>query len=65
MPEPNENQTGTPTKPEICSIKIMFPVESDEQAIAFKKKINNMLKDIPDAVIQFSIMSGRPTGPMG
>ncbi|GAG54129.1 unnamed protein product [marine sediment metagenome] len=50
-------------KQEICSIRIMFPVTSDEQAIDYKKKISAMLKDIPDATIQFSIISGRP--PMG
>ncbi len=48
---------------EICSIRIMFPVASDEQAIEYKKKIAVMLAEIPDAQIQFSIMSARM--PMG
>lgn len=46
---------------EVCSIRIMFPVESDDQAIDFKKKIAALLAEIPDAQIQFSLMSGRPT----
>ncbi|GAI93373.1 unnamed protein product [marine sediment metagenome] len=42
-------------KRDICSIRIMFPVVSDEQAIEYKKKITALLADIPDAVIQFSL----------
>ena len=44
-------------KKEICTIRIMFPVESDEQAIEYKKKIAALLVEIPDANIQFSITS--------
>lgn len=40
---------------EICSIRIMFPVESDDEAIAVKKKVGELLKDIPDSHIEFSI----------
>jgi len=50
-----------PVEPEICTIRIVFPVESDEQAIEFKKKIKALLADIPDSAIQFAIMS-RPSG---
>ena len=50
-------------KQEICSIRIMFPVESDEQAINYKKKIAALLAEIPEAQIQFSLMSGQ--APMG
>ena len=42
-------------KVEICTIRIMFPIESDEQAIGYKKKIGEILKDIPDVQVQFSI----------
>lgn len=45
---------------EICMIKIVFPVDSDEQAIEFKKKIAAILTEIPDAQIHFSIMTGAP-----
>jgi hypothetical protein len=45
---------GQPNQ-EICSIRIMFPVESDEQAIEYKKKIAALLAEIPDAQIQFSL----------
>ena len=48
---------------EICSIRIMFPVESDEQAIAYKKKISDILSEIADAQINFSI-SSLPAAPM-
>ena len=44
-------------KQELCTIRIMFPVASDEQAIGYKKLITDILKDNDDANIQFSIMS--------
>ncbi len=45
------------SKQELCTIRIMFPVASDEQAIGYKKLITDILKDNSDANIQFSIMS--------
>lgn len=44
-------------KQEVCTIRIMFPVESDEQAIDYKKKIAEVLKNKPDAQIQFAMMT--------
>jgi len=64
MPETNETTKNPLPKQEACTIRIVFPVESDEQAIGFKKKIDTLLADIPDSIIQFSIMS-RPTGGQG
>lgn len=62
MTETQPRKTGS----EICSIRIMFPVKSDEAAIEYKKKIAAILADIPDAQIQFSIMSAAPMpGMMG
>lgn len=52
------------SKPEICTIRIVFPVESDEQALACKKKVSEALSDIPDVVTQFSI-SNMPLPAMG
>jgi len=43
-------------KQEICSIRIMFPAESDEQAIEYKKKLSALLAEIPDAHIDFNLM---------
>lgn len=45
---------------QICQIRIMFPVDSDEQAIEHKKQITAVLSEIPDAQIQFSL-SNFPT----
>ena len=42
-------------KMEVCSLRIMFPVESDEQAIACKKKIAEVLSDVADVTMQFGI----------
>jgi len=46
-----------PEPKEICSIRIAFPVETDEQAIEYKKKIGDVLADIPNVQIHFSLMS--------
>ena len=43
----------------------MFPVDTDEQAIAYKKKIGDVLADIPQARIEFSLMSRPPVIPNG
>ena len=48
-------------KKELCSIRIMFPVDTDEQAISYKKKIAAVLAEIPDAQIQFSLANLPPT----
>lgn len=42
---------------QVCTISIMFPVESDEQAISCKKKVEDALSDIADARVQFSLMT--------
>lgn len=41
---------------ELCQIRIMFPVESDEQAIEYKKKISALLVEIPEAQLQFVLL---------
>ena len=40
---------------QVCTIRVMFPVESDGQAIDYKKKINEALSNIPEARIEFSL----------
>ena len=40
---------------EICTIQIAFPVDTDEQAISYKKKISDVLADIPQARIEFAL----------
>ena len=50
---------------QVCSIRIMFPVDTDEQAIAYKKKIGEVLADIAQARIEFSLMSRPPVIPNG
>jgi len=63
---PNENGTTTNPQPkqEICSIRIMFPVSSDEHALIIKRNITDMLKDTSDVSMQFTIsnMPMRPSG---
>ncbi len=44
-------------KQEVCSIRIIFPIDSDEQAIDLKKKVAEVLKDVPEVQTQFNISS--------
>lgn len=48
-------------KQEVCSIRIMFPVTSDEQAIEYKRKIVVLLSEIPEAQMHFALMPSIPT----
>jgi len=52
-------------KKEVCTIRIAFPVNSDDEAIDYKKKISEVLKDNPDVQIQFGIMSNPTRAPLG
>ena len=42
-------------KQEVCSIRIMFPTNSDEQSIGIKTKIKDVLSGIQDVQFNFSI----------
>ncbi|GAI93124.1 unnamed protein product [marine sediment metagenome] len=42
---------------DICTIQIAFPVDTDEQAIEYKKKISEILSNIPNLRIDFSLAS--------
>jgi len=57
-----ENDQQTIPK-EICTIRIGFPVETDEKAIEYKKKIAELLSSIPNVRIEFTLMP-IPTLPM-
>jgi len=52
----DENEQITERK-QVCTIRIMFPVDTDEQAIGYKKKIGDVIADIAQARIEFSLMS--------
>lgn len=51
-------------KKELCTIRIMFPVDSDAEAIEIKAKVKEVLGDKPDVQIQFAMMSGQTPRPM-
>jgi len=61
-----ETPPNTNSSDEFCTIKIAFPIKSDDQAIAKKKEIAALLADIQDVRIQFSIMNipGAPPPPV-
>ena len=50
---------------EICTIRVMFPVESDQEAIGVKKKIAELLVQMPESQIQFALMSSPTRPPLG
>lgn len=47
---------------DVCMIRIVFTVESDEQAIAAKKSIAEALKDIEGVQVHFAL-TPPPTQP--
>ena len=50
----NENEK-LPEDIELCTIRIAFPVKSDDEAIEYKKKIGDVLADIPQVRIEFNL----------
>lgn len=42
---------------EVCTMRVIFPVQSDEQALDCKKKVQEALKGIDNLQSQFEIMS--------
>lgn len=61
--ELNEGTIMEQLKQEVCTIRILFPAISDEQAIDVKKKIQAMLSEIPETHIQFGLTTGLPANP--
>lgn len=49
---------------QICSIKVMFGIENDEQAIAVKRQIEAAIKDTKTPRFEF-ILTPIPTMPKG
>jgi len=43
------------TKKQVCSIMIMLPCESDEQAVGLKKQIEKAVEGISDVRIDFRL----------
>lgn len=61
----NGEQIMDNDKKDICTIRIIFPVESDEKAIDAKKKIVEVLSDIEGVQIHFALMPTPARPPMG
>lgn len=51
----DNNHEQSPPK-ELCTIRIGFPVDSDEQAIEYKKKISAVFSELPAARIDFGLI---------
>lgn len=48
---------------QLCTVRIGFPCETDEQAIEYKKKIAAVLADIPNVRIDFGLTTLQPPPP--
>ena len=57
MVEQNEVPQKQAPKQEVCTIRIMFPVTSDEHALDIKTKVAALLSDIEQVRSEFSISS--------
>jgi len=51
------NEIQSKPDSEICSIMIMFPIDTIEQAIEIKKKISVLLTEVKNARIDFRTTS--------
>jgi hypothetical protein len=49
-------------KKEVCTIHIMFPIDTDEEALNYKKKISAVLSEVPNSNIEFRLTE-MPTPP--
>ena len=60
----DEDKREAPTRQQVCDIQVTFPVKSDDDAISYKKKIGDIVADIQNARIVFSITNVpvRPNG---
>ena len=47
------------TQSQLCTLRIAFPVESDDEAMAVKKKISEILAGVKDAQVNFSLVNAR------
>ncbi len=49
---------------QVCSLSVMFPITTDEEAIAIKAKIAEVLVGIPESRIEFRLttMKGASRG---
>ncbi len=50
---------------ELCTVRIVFPVDSDDQALNIKRKLRDALGDVPQARLDFSLTSMPPGIPNG
>jgi hypothetical protein len=49
MPETDKRQ--------LCRITIMFPIDTDDKAVEYKKAITEIMSKVSDARIDFSLVS--------
>ena len=61
-----ETENPKPAVNQVCTIHVGFPVTSDDEALAVKRKIALVVSDMPEARIEFSLISrpsAKPNGP--
>ena len=49
----------------MVTISIMFPVESDEEAIEIKRNVTEVTKNIPNSRTSFNMLSTKTDLPIG
>ena len=61
-----KKKTMTPnpekSKQQACLIMVSMPVDTDEQAIAVKKKIDAAVSDIPESRVDFRLVETKSGG---
>jgi len=56
----DENEVRTK---QVCTMSIVLPIVTDDEAIAIKKKIEVVLENVTDAMIDFRIRKMPKNGP--
>lgn len=45
---------------QLCQIKLMFAVDTDDEALLVKKQLSDLLKDRPEIQVNFSLTNAPP-----
>lgn len=53
--------TTTPNK-EVCELRIMFPVDSGEQTLDIRRKIQEVLAELPDYTMTLTLTDMKKDG---
>ena len=60
-----DETTPAPPQKQICTIRILLVVDSDEEGLQYKKKVTEIFGSNPDAHVTFGLANNPPKKPDG